>query len=170
MFSLILAANIFSRFAEIILQSDLAEFPLAQYPTLRELALSSLQNFSRRGLRSAGRGLTTGATQVPLESQYQDELYRALWVTLGQRLFVTSEWASHSRGGRVDFLLREVKWGIECVREGDRVDEHTRRFLKGGRYYEWIEKGYIEDYLVIDFRKTKPMHPKGIHNSTFSSH
>ena len=66
----------------------------------------------------------------------------------------------------MDFLLKKVKWGIECVREGDRLEEHICRFLKGGRYYEWIQKGYMTDYVVIDFRKTKPLHLKGI-NSTF---
>lgn len=59
----------------------------------------------------------------------------------------------------MDFLLKKANWGIECVREGDRLEEHICRFLKGDRYYEWIQKQYLTDYIVIDFRKTKPLFP-----------
>lgn len=120
----ILVANIFSRYAEILLQGDLIEVPLAQYPTLR--GTSSGVHYNRL--------VITGATQVPPESQYKNELYRALYVTLSERIFLTSEWSPDLRGGRVDFFLKEVKWGIECVWEGDRLEEHICRFLKGGRY------------------------------------
>lgn len=76
---------------------------------------------------------STGATKVPLEAQFQDETYRAVYNTLGQKIFLTSEWGAYSKDGRVDFLLKKVKWGIECARKGNRLDEHMQRFLPGGR-------------------------------------
>lgn len=111
--------HLFLSYAESLLQSDLVEFPIIKHPTLRHLTLATLRNFSRTSLLSAGQGLTTGATKVPLESQFQDEIYRAVYYTLGQKIFLTSEWGAQSKDGRVDFLLKKVKWGIECSQEGN---------------------------------------------------
>lgn len=110
---------------------------------------------------ATGQGLTTGATKVPLEAQFRDEIYRAVYLTLGQKIFLTSEWGASSKDGRVDFLLKKVKWGIECVREGTRLEEHVQRFLSGGRYYPWIEEKQMLDYILIDFRKSMPKISKG---------
>lgn len=63
---------------------------------------------------------------------------------------------AHSKDGRVDFLLKKVKWGIECVRERDRLDDIIQRFLPGGRHYPWIEKNEILEYILVDFRKSMP--------------
>ena len=160
-------AHFYFRYAEFLLQGDLAEFPSKMYPTIRHLILAALRNFSRTSLLSAGQGLTTGATKVPLEAQFQNEIYRAVYHALGQKIFLTSEWGASSKDGRVDFLLKKVKWGIECVREGTRLDEHIQRFLPGGRYYPWIEEKQMSDYILIDFRKSMPKMPKGNKSSKF---
>ena len=145
----------------MLLQGELVEFSIIKYPTLRHLTLAALRNFSRTSLLSAGQGLTTGATKVPLEAQFQDEMYKAMYYTLGQKIFLTSEWGAQSKDGRVDFLLKKMKWGIECSREGNRVDNHIQRFLPGGRYYPWIESNEMVDYILVDFRKSMPMISKG---------
>jgi hypothetical protein len=75
---------------------------------------------------------------------------------------LTSEWAGRPLGGRVDFQIKSVKWAIECVMEGDRLEDHIARFLLGGRYYKWIMSGEIREYIVLDFRKSKPRKVRGI--------
>jgi len=56
----------------------------------------------------------------------------------------------------VDFQVKSVKWAIECVREGDKLEEHIAKFEAGGRYYKWIISGEIQEYILLDFRKSKP--------------
>jgi hypothetical protein len=58
--------------------------------------------------------------------------------------------------GRIDFHIKEMKWVIECVRDGDKIDEHIERFRQGGRYHKWIKSGEIKDYIILDFRTSKP--------------
>lgn len=59
-------------------------------------------------------------------------------------------------GGRIDFLLPDVKWGIEILREGDRLGEHCQRFEGSGSYTPWIRSGLMTDWLIIDCRTTAP--------------
>jgi hypothetical protein len=49
-----------------------------------------------------------------------------------------------------------VKWVIECVRDGDEIDEHIERLQQGGRYYNWIVSGEVKEYIILDFRTSKP--------------
>jgi hypothetical protein len=49
-----------------------------------------------------------------------------------------------------------VEWVIECVRDGDKIDEHIERFQQGGKYHKWITPGEIKDYIILDFRTSKP--------------
>lgn len=92
----------------------------------------------------------------PLESIYQDELYRSCYGILGSRCFLISEWSAGTEG-RIDFYVDGgVNWGIECLREGINIDEHLSRFRPNGRYHGWIEDRKLVDYVVLDFRKTTP--------------
>jgi len=92
----------------------------------------------------------------PVEDQYRHELSRACYHILGCRLFLTSEWKSPSYDGRVDFCIKPVKWAIECSREGNRLRQHISRFQRGGIYYPLIAAGEICDYILLDFRTSKP--------------
>jgi hypothetical protein len=105
-----------------------------------------VRKFSCVSLRSVERGIGAGAINRPLEAQYQDEFYRACSEF---NVYLTSEWSG-------SFHIKDVKWVIECVRDGDKIDEHIERFQKGGRYYKWIMSGEIEDYIILDFRTSKP--------------
>ena len=113
-----------------------------------------MREFSRVSLSSVERGIGPGAINRPLEAQYQDEFYRACYSELG--VYLTSEWSGSSLVGRVDFHIKDVKWVIECVRDGDKIDEHIERFQQGGRYFKWITSGEIKDYIILDFRTSKP--------------
>lgn len=112
-------------------------------PNPFEFSLAVIQRFSQRSLEKHEIGL-------------QDEFYSA-----------SSKHANGSvsfpefgtKNGRIDFFIRSKKWGVELLRDGNRLGQHARRFTEG-EYGKWIEKGWMSDYIIIDFR-TRP--PKIVH-------
>jgi len=143
---------------------DPRPFPHHRFSNLRELCIAVFKNFSRKSLllSSAERGPTIAAART-LESQYQDEFYRAFTSLLGNDVGISSEWSrikesSHGKGGRIDFRILGPKWGVELLRDGTKktLDEHYKRFLPNGKYHKWISKGLISDRLVIDCRCSTP--------------
>ena len=113
-------------------------------------------------LSTAERGPTIAAART-LESQYQDEFYRAFTSLVGNGVGISSEWSrskesSSSKGGRIDFRILGPKWGVELLRDSTKktLDEHYKRFLPNGKYHKWISKGLISDWLVIDCRCSTP--------------
>jgi hypothetical protein len=136
--------------------------------TIKDLCFAAVRKFSRVSLSSVDRGIGSGAVKRPVEAQYQDEFYRACHSEL--KVYLTSEWSGSSLAvGRIDFRINEMKWVIECVREGDRLDEHIGRFRPGGRYHKWVMSGEVQDYIVLDFRTSKPQKARGMVVSFCSS-
>jgi hypothetical protein len=129
-------------------------FPTNRFRSIKDLCFAAVSEFSRVSLSSIERGIGPGAVNRPLEAQYQDEFYRVCHSNFN--VYLTSEWSGSSLVGRIDFHVRDVKWVVECVRDGDRIDEHIERFEKGGRYHRWIRSGEIKDYIILDFRTSKP--------------
>jgi len=58
----------------------------------------------------------------------------------------------------IDFFIPLKKWGIELLRDGDRLNA---RFATG-EYGRWISDRKINDYAIIDFRTE---HPQSRHNA-----
>jgi hypothetical protein len=115
-----------------------------------------LENFSSNNLRHCTAGkLSTAGKLRPLEAQYQDEFYRAFNMVVGRGVPISSEW-SRNGNGQFDFWIPQKRWGIELLRDHDRVNEHCNRFKKGGRYYPWIEAGMLEDWIIIDCATSLP--------------
>lgn len=139
-----------------MLREESKPFPVDKYPTVEKLCFSAIRAFKRSSLASSYRGLGTSAIQKPLEAQYQDEVYRATYEILGKQIHLSSEWSSEGSSGRVDFQVRSMKWAIECVREGDRLQQHVARFQPGGIYSRWIEDHSITQFIIIDFRTSMP--------------
>lgn len=81
------------------------------YPTLQYITSPSPHLEISPVLPSCylGEDFTTGSTKLPLEAQFQDEMYRAVYHTLGQKIFLTLEWGAYPTDGRLDFLLKQVK-------------------------------------------------------------
>ena len=150
------------RYAESLLRTKILGFPLHQFPSIKDLCFATVSKFSCLSLVSSERGLGAGAIERPVEAQYQDEFYRACYNMLNGKVHLTSEWAGRLYKGRVDFQIKPINWAIECVREGNRLEEHIKRFLQGGRYYRWILSGEIQEYIILDFRKSKPRKVRGI--------
>jgi hypothetical protein len=117
----------------------------------QQLAEATLQNFSCRHLSST-TSLGMGAILRPVEAAYQDEFYCTLCLVLGFSGKVSSKW-SGDNSGRINFWLPEVKWGIEILREGDRLGEYCKQFVDNGSYTSWIQNGWITDWLIVrEFR------------------
>jgi len=116
---------------------------------LLEFTLAVIKKFSRQSLEK--RELGPKAQSIP-EAQFQDAFYAA-----------SSKHASGSvsfpefgtKSGRMDFFIRSKKWGVELLRDGNRLNQHARRFTEG-EYGKWIEKGWMSDYIIIDFRTRRP--------------
>ena len=130
-------------------------FPFHTVPNIQILVDLALRTFSRRALSFNSVTLGTGARMRPVEALYQDEFYRALHKVLGFSARVSSEWAGDN-SGRIDFRIADANWGLEVLREGDRLGEHCQRFVGDGSYARWIREGWLSDWLIVDCRTSQP--------------
>lgn len=73
----------------------------------------------------------------------------------GRGVVFSSEWAFAGEGC-VDFRIKEPGWEVEILRDGDRLDEHCKRFLPEGSYNGWVSEGTLNDWLILDCRHTVP--------------
>ncbi|OXV07126.1 hypothetical protein Egran_05109 [Elaphomyces granulatus] len=140
-----------AKFVEHYLTGIPRSFPSDLYPTIESLVEAALRKFSLRNLSSAAQ-LGTAALMRPVEAAYQAEMYRALQVVLGFSSKVSSEWSEDGKG-RIDFRIADVGWGIEMMREGNRLNEHCGRFVGNGRYTPWAQ---IHNWIIIDCRTSAP--------------
>ncbi|BCR93607.1 uncharacterized protein AKAW2_10653S [Aspergillus luchuensis] len=130
-----------------------------EYDTPLQLALDVIRGFQPCQLAHAPRSLA--GSSRPLEDQYQKEFYRCLFPLLDGHVVVSPEFVVQSdiKGGTIDFLITQKKWGLELLRERDRLQEHMDRFKPNGQYYTLIEKGRMDYYIVLDFTTTMPRKP-----------
>ena len=126
------------RYCENVLHNNAPPFPL-------NLAFAVIRRFSCVPLVSAQRGLGAGLVAPPVEAQYQDEFYKACWEVLGN-VYITPEWSGQPSAGRVDFQIKSIGWAIECLRDGNGLNEHIKRFQPpDGKYYRWVKSGEVQD-------------------------
>ncbi|KAN0086423.1 hypothetical protein V8E54_000111 [Elaphomyces granulatus] len=140
-----------------LLASWASPFPLLRFPSVKDLCLAVIREFkSQIGSRRASS---------PLEANYKGEFYKACYTLLGD-IYLSSEWSRKEKTGRVDFMVKSQRWqrwAVECVRDGNRLDEHIARFEKGGRYFPWVFSGEVQEHIILDFRKTLPLRVRGMH-------
>lgn len=138
------------------------DFPYQKFQSVEDLSFIALQDFRKVYLRSDEVRLSSGGLRKPVESQYRDEFYRSCFEILGRKIFLIPEFSTPGCEGRIDFFIKSTKWGVECIREGDRLQKHIERFLPGGSYYSMIERGEMVQHLLIDFRTSSPPIFQGI--------
>ena len=117
--------------------------------SLLQFAIEVIKGFIPKFLGE--RRIGPACIQSPPEAQYQDEFYRschALW-----RLSLTTFPEFGTRNGRVDFYIPTKQWGVELLREGDRLQQHSCRFSPSGAYGKYLT---LSDYIILDFRTSKP--------------
>jgi 6-pyruvoyl-tetrahydropterin synthase len=131
----------------------------------------TIARFKPSVLRDTG---STGSDGAIYERQFQCEFYRCAMAALGGshgycfpdvgRVFGSS--------GFLDFYVNShLQWGVELVRNSDKLDEHAARFGPGGIYQNFPFK----DYVILNFveqeskRKHKPRFTKEVvvlHNAS----
>jgi len=74
---------------------------------------------------------------------------------------ISSEW-SRTGDGRIDLWIPQKKWGIELLRDHNRVSDHCDRFKEGGIYHSWVKAGKLKDWIIIDCATSFPAseHPE----------
>ncbi|KAL3481661.1 hypothetical protein BJX99DRAFT_243644 [Aspergillus californicus] len=125
----------------------------SKFDKLDTLCLEILTTFSARNLKQAvikDKNVSTAARPRSIETQYQDEFYRAFNHSVGRGVPIHSGW-SRTPDARVDFYIPEKKWAIKLLREHDRASDHLSRILEeGGEERSWLKEAMIEDWIIID--------------------
>ncbi|KAJ7132316.1 hypothetical protein C8R44DRAFT_977950 [Mycena epipterygia] len=151
-----------SRFS-YLLQGSYALPHAVEQMDLPQFINEVVKSFSSNALRHPERHITGSQAKPSIpEAQWQQEVYRGAYkVTQGRGMWISPEFGTSdnsTKAGRIDFyVMGSKKWGIEVLREGDRLEEHLSRFAPGGAYNVWIANGQMLEYVVLDFRaKSKP--------------
>jgi hypothetical protein len=122
---------------------------------VNELCFAALAHFNPLSLskheKRATRSPSTAHVRCP-EAQYAFELYRCLYKVLEGKVCLHTEF-SYTSDGRLDLYLREKRWAIELLKDGDGTKQHVQRFNLGGKYHRW---GMIDDHILLDFRTQWP--------------
>lgn len=133
------------------------------FQSVKDLATAAIRHFKPSQLTGMRRRMDGPSDDNnPHEARYQVELYRALLDLCGSRVKISPEFASASgasRAGRIDFFISGVNWGIECMRDGDRLAGHGQRFEPDGAYEKWTALNQMNDHILLDFRLRKPASP-----------
>jgi hypothetical protein len=123
-----------------------------------DLVVDFIHAFSPHAL-STERRVGPGYIQRPPEAQYQDEFYRCCHIVSNGSLVTFPEFGT--KRGRVDFYIPSKRWGVELLRNGDRLEQHSGRFSQTGSYGTSLT---VSDYIILDCRTTYPTksHPREI--------
>lgn len=123
--------------------------------TIFDFAVNVIAEFSPLSI-SPNRRIGPQCTQRPPEAQYQDEFYRSCYAYSKGSLVTFPEFGT--KKGRVDFYIPAMEWGVELLRDGNQLTQHSGRFSQSGSYKTTLP---IADYIILDFRDTQPtrQHP-----------
>jgi hypothetical protein len=122
---------------------------------LKELCITALQQFNPAQLACASSRLGPAGTYSPKEATYHFELYRVLHGILGGSLYPIPEYGKASNDS-IDIMIPAYRWGIELLLEGRKITEHVARFNSGGAYGAWLTTGDMADYVILNFRFSRP--------------
>ena len=130
------------------------------YDTPLRLAVDAITQFRPRQLSNPPRSFA--GNTLPQVDQYQKEFYRCLFTILDGHFETSPEFVvkKGSKSGTIDFLVAGKKWGLELLRDCDRLVEHMKRFEPGGQYFSMIQSGDMEQYIVLDFTVVRPVKPR----------
>ena len=119
-----------------------------------DFVIDVISKFSLQIL-STTRRVTADQIQRPPEAQFQDEFYRCCHTRSNGSLVTFPEFGTAK--GRVDFYIPAKEWGVELLRDGDRLAQHSGRFSsQTGSYGTTLP---LADYIILDCRTTTPRLP-----------
>ncbi|PGH34375.1 hypothetical protein GX50_02742 [[Emmonsia] crescens] len=152
----IFSTGIHRRYMEHILCINTPPFPLHLFPAIEDLNFSAIREFKPAALRVEQRGSAFTQATRPLEATFQNEFYRACYELLGKRYIFPpmdrgNEGRSRGFSGQRDSLGYRNTSGW-----GQNLDEHVARFESGGRYFPWLQTQEIQEYIILDFRRSHP--------------
>jgi len=158
-FTLCLLIMLGSRYCACLFQERAPDDDI-RYDTPLRLAVDAIMRFRPRQLSDPPRSLT--GNTLSLEDQYQKEFYRCLFTILDGHVITSPEFVVKTgiKGGTIDFLIARKKWGLELLRNRDRLVEHMKRFEPRGQYFSMIQSGEMEQYIVLDFAVVQPTKPR----------
>jgi hypothetical protein len=137
-------------FVEYYLGTSVQDAAIITDPDLPSFAIEVIKRFSHRQLSSTRTIIGASNVQRPPEAQFQDEFYRCCHAHSNGSLISFPEFGDAT--GRIDFYIPLKKWGVELLRDGDRLENHSSRFTGPGAY----AKMEFEDYIILDFRTRQP--------------
>lgn len=87
------------------------------------------------------------------EAQWQSEFYMATAESLPRDTTISPEVGRiFDSDGRLDFIVNgKLGWGVELLRNSDRLGKHVARFETGGIYHGMVKAGKVKDWVVLDF-------------------
>ncbi|CAA7269652.1 unnamed protein product [Cyclocybe aegerita] len=123
-----------------------------------------VDNISLSALRETPLPQVKSCTATVIEDLWQKQFYRAACAVTNGAIQMSPEYRTPhdaARQGRIDFLVIKRGWGIEIIRDGNELEQHGSRFKPGGAYHPWISGNILQEYVMLDFRRTTPMkaHP-----------
>jgi hypothetical protein len=108
-----------------------------------------IRNFSSQRL-SSPRTIGASDIQRPPEAKFQDEFYRCCHISSHGSLITFPEFRNEN--GSMELYIPLAEWGVELLRDGKGLENHSSRF-KGHGAYAGMN---IKDYIILDFRTTQP--------------
>ncbi len=124
--------------------------PLSLHPGgCVDLLVASIQRMRSANLAAYAQANTTCHAR---ERQIQMELYMAAYSCVTDDIIVYPEWNVKNNQGCVDMRIQgnNFTWYWELLVDGDRAEEHEKRFSLGGKYYDDVNG---VDYVLVDFRQ-----------------
>ncbi|RHZ43313.1 uncharacterized protein CDV56_100733 [Aspergillus thermomutatus] len=120
-----------------------------------DLAKEVVRRFNPRQLSEPERAMNRNIS--PLEDQYGKEFYRCIGDVLKRRVVVSPEFSVSygTQSGILDFFIPGTAWGIELLRENDRISEHLTRFAPGGQYFLLVKERKMK-WIVLNCTTKRP--------------
>lgn len=127
---------------------------MSNYASPFELCFEVISHFkpSQMHIPTHRVGAPNAIDRLP-EAQYQHEFYRSIFDATAGNVCISPDFASAKGAhmiGCIDFFIPIVKWGIEIIRDGDRLWELNSRFENLEAYRAWLQLGGMTDYVLID--------------------
>lgn len=122
--------------------------------TLQEMIARVVRAINYDSIRKTlGRTLSN---DIPLERAWQMEFFKASYRCTPSTCVTSADvGALFGSTGFIDFTVDcgDDFWGIELLREGNKLDEHIGRFAPGGPY----SLLQLSDYCLVDLRRVSSM-------------